>query len=246
MPLGVSLLGWTARHHLQSLSCSRHRRAGQPATPPGCPTGICAVQPQCLPRRRKTPVAALRCDGVSATGVFDGAIDGASFPAFVEQGAGAHAASRRRGDHGQSWRAQSIDLTIGGSVMIRATARPRLRVWTPRAEVKPSGSRDPSSEPRNCRPAHGVALRQLLQRSDFPPSASFRLLHVGEFRWSAHALPSCLAPAPPLGRAGADQVALHVGQAAEDGNHQPPRCRRRCRPRAPPRIGTGRQRPRSA
>ena len=32
-----------------------------------------------------TVVAALRCDGISAAGVFDGAIDGDSFLAFVEQ-----------------------------------------------------------------------------------------------------------------------------------------------------------------
>lgn len=35
--------------------------------------------------KTSTVVAALRCDRISATGVFDGAINGASFLAFVEQ-----------------------------------------------------------------------------------------------------------------------------------------------------------------
>jgi transposase len=35
--------------------------------------------------KTSTLVAALRCDGVSATGVFDGAINGETFLAFVEQ-----------------------------------------------------------------------------------------------------------------------------------------------------------------
>jgi transposase len=35
--------------------------------------------------KTSTVVAALRCDGVSATGVFDGAINGEAFLAFVEQ-----------------------------------------------------------------------------------------------------------------------------------------------------------------
>jgi transposase len=35
--------------------------------------------------KTSTVVAALRCDGISATGVFDGAINGATFLAFVEQ-----------------------------------------------------------------------------------------------------------------------------------------------------------------
>ena len=35
--------------------------------------------------KTSTVVAALRCDGISATGVFDGAINGEAFLAFVEQ-----------------------------------------------------------------------------------------------------------------------------------------------------------------
>lgn len=42
-----------------------------------------------------TVVAALRCDGISAAGVFDGAIDGDSFLAFVQQ---VLVPSLRRGD----------------------------------------------------------------------------------------------------------------------------------------------------
>jgi len=35
-------------------------------------------------------------------------------------------------------------------------------------------------------------------------------------------LPALLRPASALGSAGADKVALHVGQAAQHGNHQAP------------------------
>lgn len=45
--------------------------------------------------RTTTVVAALRCDGISAAGVFDGAIDGDSFLAFVQQ---VLVPSLRRGD----------------------------------------------------------------------------------------------------------------------------------------------------
>jgi hypothetical protein len=35
-------------------------------------------------------------------------------------------------------------------------------------------------------------------------------------------LPALLCPAAALGGAGADKIALHVGEAAENGNHQAP------------------------
>jgi len=55
-----------------------------------------------------------------------------------------------------------------------------------------------------------------------PASAGLRPLRVGEFRGSAHIMPALLRPAAALGGAGADQVALHVREAAENGYHQPP------------------------
>jgi hypothetical protein len=35
-------------------------------------------------------------------------------------------------------------------------------------------------------------------------------------------LPTLLRPAAALGGAGADKIALHIGKAAENGNHQAP------------------------
>jgi hypothetical protein len=49
----------------------------------------------------------------------------------------------------------------------------------------------------------------------------FGLLRVSEFRRAAHVLPASYCPAPAFRRAGADQVALHVRQLAEDSDHQP-------------------------
>src|SRR5271168_984828 len=75
-----------------------------------------------------------------------------------------------------------------------------------------------TSEPRNRRKADIVALGQFLERSTFGPAATgLRLLSVGEFRGTAHVLPASYRAAPAFRRAGADQVALHVGQPAENG-----------------------------
>jgi hypothetical protein len=41
-----------------------------------------------------------------------------------------------------------------------------------------------------------------------------------EGRPTTHVLPARLGPAAAFGRAGADQVMLHVGQAAKHGKHQ--------------------------
>jgi hypothetical protein len=70
-------------------------------------------------------------------------------------------------------------------------------------------------KPGNRRPSDIVALRQLLQRRALGPAFSgLGLLLRGEGRGSAHVLPAGFGPAPAFGRPGADQVALHVGQAA--------------------------------
>src|ERR1019366_8757836 len=68
-------------------------------------------------------------------------------------------------------------------------------------------------EPRNRRQPDIVALRQLLERRTFGAAAAdLGLLRVGEFGGAAHVLPTRLRPAPAFCRAGADQVALYVGQ----------------------------------
>ncbi len=68
-----------------------------------------------------------------------------------------------------------------------------------------------------------VAAREFDKRGTLRPAlAGLGLLFLGQFRFPAHALPALLRPAAALGGAGADKVALHVGQAAENGNHQAP------------------------
>ena len=69
-----------------------------------------------------------------------------------------------------------------------------------------------------------VAAREFGKRRALRPSAAgLVLLRLCQFRFPAHALPALLRPAAPLGGAGADKVALHVSEAAENGNHQAPR-----------------------
>jgi hypothetical protein len=53
-----------------------------------------------------------------------------------------------------------------------------------------------------------------------PATAGLVLLRLCQFRFPAHALPALLRPAAALGGAGSDKVALHVRQAAENGQHQ--------------------------
>jgi hypothetical protein len=68
-----------------------------------------------------------------------------------------------------------------------------------------------------------VAARQFGKRGTFRPAlAGLGLLRLGQFRFPAHALPALLRPAAALGGAGADKIALHVRQSAENGNHQAP------------------------
>jgi hypothetical protein len=71
--------------------------------------------------------------------------------------------------------------------------------------------------------AYAVAAREFGKRCALRTSpASLGLQRLGEFRGSAHVLAPLLCPAAPFGGAGADKVALHVGEASEDGDHQPP------------------------
>jgi hypothetical protein len=80
-----------------------------------------------------------------------------------------------------------------------------------------------------CRAANGgyadvVAAGEFVERSALRASSGGLLLLCRcQGRGSAHALPALLRPAAALGGAGADKVALDVGEPSEDGNHQPPR-----------------------
>ncbi len=78
-------------------------------------------------------------------------------------------------------------------------------------------------EPRNRALAHAVAAREFGERRALRTSpACLGLLRRRQFWRTAHALSALLRPAAALGGAGADKIALHVGQAAQHGNHQPP------------------------
>ena len=78
-----------------------------------------------------------------------------------------------------------------------------------------------SSQSRNRALAHAIAAREFGKRSTLRPSPSgLGLLRLRQFRFPAHALPALLRPAAALGGAGADKVALHVRQAAENSNDQ--------------------------
>ena len=75
--------------------------------------------------------------------------------------------------------------------------------------------------------AGGRSCPPILQRSALrAPSGGLFLLRGG----SAHLLSSILGAAPAFRRVGADQIALHVREAAQDGNPQSARCWFRCRP----------------
>jgi Resolvase, N terminal domain len=68
-----------------------------------------------------------------------------------------------------------------------------------------------------------VAAREFGKRSTLRPSPSgLGLLRRRQFRRTAHALPALLRPAAAFGGTGADKIALHVGEAAQHGDHQPP------------------------
>ncbi len=63
-----------------------------------------------------------------------------------------------------------------------------------------------------------VTARQFLERCTLGASAAgLHLLRVGQLRAAADALPARLRLAPAFCRAGADWIALHVGQSAEHG-----------------------------
>jgi hypothetical protein len=76
--------------------------------------------------------------------------------------------------------------------------------------------------------AHGgnaavVAVGQFLQRSALrAPSGGLLLLFRCEGRGTAHMLSTGLGAAPAFGGAGADKIALDIGQASEYRQHQAP------------------------
>jgi hypothetical protein len=83
--------------------------------------------------------------------------------------------------------------------------------------------RRPARDPRNRALADIVAAGEFGKgRALGPPPPCFGLLCVGQLRGSAHVLPALLGRAAALGGAGADKVALDVGEAAQHGNHQAP------------------------
>jgi hypothetical protein len=79
------------------------------------------------------------------------------------------------------------------------------------------------SHPRNRALSHAVAAREFGKgRALRAPPPCFCLLRIGQFWFPAHVLPALLRPTTALGGAGADEITLHVGEAAKHGNHQPP------------------------
>jgi hypothetical protein len=85
----------------------------------------------------------------------------------------------------------------------------------------PRGGRRSCPEPRNRGHADVVRSGEVFQRRALRAAlAGFRLLLQGERRGAAHMLAARLGAAPAFRRAGADKIALHVGEAAKDGNHQ--------------------------
>jgi hypothetical protein len=66
-----------------------------------------------------------------------------------------------------------------------------------------------------------VAAGEFVKRSTArAATGGFLLLRRNEGRGTPHLLPLGFGAAPALCRAGADKIALHVGQAAEYGKHQ--------------------------
>src|SRR4051794_11655861 len=89
-----------------------------------------------------------------------------------------------------------------------------------------------ASKPGYRRPRDIVAESQLLERGSFRASLPrLSLLNVGQLRRAPHMLPPRLGAAAALRRAGADEVALHIGKATEDSDHQPPGAGRGVGPR---------------
>src|SRR3954470_7648075 len=87
-------------------------------------------------------------------------------------------------------------------------------------------------QPRNRRARDVIAAGQLVERGSFrAPLPRLSLLNVGQLRRAPHMLPPRLGAAAALRRAGADEVALHIGKATEDSDHQPPGAGRGVGPR---------------
>jgi hypothetical protein len=79
------------------------------------------------------------------------------------------------------------------------------------------------SQSRNRALGYVVAAREFGERRALRTSpAGLGLLRVSQFRGSAHVLAALLRAAAALGGTGADKVALHMREAAQHGNHEPP------------------------
>ena len=79
------------------------------------------------------------------------------------------------------------------------------------------------NKPRNRRAADVVAPGQFSERVALrAPPDGLLLLFRCEGRGSAHGLSLRLGARAAFGGAGADKIALHIGQASENRQHQPP------------------------
>jgi Pentapeptide repeats (8 copies) len=108
------------------------------------------------------------------------------------------------------------------SAPVPAGCRPRIRQSCERYATG-AFLRRLSRESRNRALADAIAAREFGKRSAFGPAATgLVLLCRRQFRGPAHMLPTLLRPAAAFSGAGADKIALHVRQSAENGNHQPP------------------------
>lgn len=77
-------------------------------------------------------------------------------------------------------------------------------------------------QPRNRHDPDIISAGQFPQRRALGTAlAGLGLLLRRKGPEAAHVLAAPFRPAPPLGRAGADEVALHIGQTTQHGEHQP-------------------------
>ena len=80
------------------------------------------------------------------------------------------------------------------------------------------------AQPGNCRPCDLKVLSNFVKRrTGGPHLQSIALLPCREFAWTAHKLTPRSCPCAAFGRARANQIALDIGQSAQDGYHQPTR-----------------------
>jgi len=85
------------------------------------------------------------------------------------------------------------------------------------------------AQPGDCRSCNIKVLGYFVKRRPGGPHLqSIALLPCSQFAWTAHTLTPRPCPRSAFGRAGANEIALDVGQTAQDGdvNETAPPCRR--------------------